>query len=97
MESIVASLPILQICSAIASYCRRRLTRFVWLGFSRSDEHEDFRKTIVQFTTRRLLPGECPLQQRFRDVMAYLGTDGTAEIPKAIISGEILSKGSVSL
>ncbi|HEX4402276.1 MAG TPA: acyl-CoA dehydrogenase [Galbitalea sp.] len=40
---------------------------------------------------------EFPLQQRFRDVMAYLVADGTAEIQKGIISREILAKGSVSL
>lgn len=40
---------------------------------------------------------EFPLQQRFRDVMAYLVADGTAEIQKGIISREILTKGSVSL
>jgi hypothetical protein len=86
MESAVASLPYPAGSLAIASYCRRRLTRFNWLDFSHSDEREDFRKTIAEFTTRKLLPGECPLQQRFRDV-----------IPKAIISREILSKGSDSL
>jgi cyclohexanecarboxyl-CoA dehydrogenase len=40
---------------------------------------------------------EFPLQQRFRDVMAYLSADGTAEIQKGIISKEILRTGSVSL
>jgi cyclohexanecarboxyl-CoA dehydrogenase len=40
---------------------------------------------------------EFPLQQRFRDVMAYLVADGTAEIQKGIISREILAKGTVSL
>jgi cyclohexanecarboxyl-CoA dehydrogenase len=40
---------------------------------------------------------EFPLQQRFRDVMAYLVADGTAEIQKGIISKEILSRGTVSL
>jgi cyclohexanecarboxyl-CoA dehydrogenase len=34
---------------------------------------------------------ELPLQQRFRDVMAYLVADGTAEIQKMIIAREILS------
>ncbi len=38
---------------------------------------------------------EFPLQQRFRDVMAYLVADGTAEIQKRIISKEILARGSV--
>jgi cyclohexanecarboxyl-CoA dehydrogenase len=40
---------------------------------------------------------EFPLQQRFRDVMAYLSADGTAEIQKNIIGKEILRSGSVSL
>jgi cyclohexanecarboxyl-CoA dehydrogenase len=40
---------------------------------------------------------EFPLQQRFRDVLAYLVADGTAEIQKGIISKEILAKGTVSL
>jgi cyclohexanecarboxyl-CoA dehydrogenase len=40
---------------------------------------------------------EFPLQQRFRDVMAYLVADGTAEIQKGIISKEIIAKGTVSL
>lgn len=35
---------------------------------------------------------EFPLQQRFRDVMAYLVADGTAEIQKRIIAREILSR-----
>jgi cyclohexanecarboxyl-CoA dehydrogenase len=39
---------------------------------------------------------EFPLQQRFRDVMAYLVADGTAEIQKRIIAKEILARGSVS-
>jgi Acyl-CoA dehydrogenases len=39
---------------------------------------------------------EFPLQQRFRDVMAYLVADGTAEIQKRIISKEILGRQSVS-
>jgi hypothetical protein len=34
---------------------------------------------------------EFPLQQRFRDVMAYLVADGTAEIQKMVIAREILS------
>jgi cyclohexanecarboxyl-CoA dehydrogenase len=40
---------------------------------------------------------EFPLQQRFRDVMAYLVADGTAEIQKGIIAKEILAKRTVSL
>ncbi|UFS58157.1 acyl-CoA dehydrogenase family protein [Subtercola endophyticus] len=40
---------------------------------------------------------EFPLQQRFRDVMAYLVADGTAEIQKGIISKEILARKTVSL
>ncbi|RFA10491.1 acyl-CoA dehydrogenase [Subtercola boreus] len=40
---------------------------------------------------------EFPLQQRFRDVMAYLVADGTAEIQKNIISKEILATKTVSL
>jgi cyclohexanecarboxyl-CoA dehydrogenase len=40
---------------------------------------------------------EFPLQQRFRDVMAYLTADGTAEIQKTIISKEIIARGTVSL
>ncbi|AMM21864.1 acyl-CoA dehydrogenase [Frondihabitans sp. PAMC 28766] len=40
---------------------------------------------------------EFPLQQRFRDVMAYLTADGTAEIQKTIISREIIARGTVSL
>ncbi|MBN9739296.1 MULTISPECIES: acyl-CoA dehydrogenase family protein [unclassified Pseudonocardia] len=39
---------------------------------------------------------EFPLQQRFRDVMAYLVADGTSEIQKRIISREILSRGSAA-
>lgn len=39
---------------------------------------------------------EFPLQQRFRDVMAYLVADGTAEIQKRIISREVLARGSVA-
>ena len=34
---------------------------------------------------------EFPLQQRFRDVMAYLVADGTAEIQKMVIAREILT------
>ena len=34
---------------------------------------------------------EFPLQQRFRDVMAYLVADGTAEIQKMVIAREILA------
>ena len=33
-----------------------------------------------------------PLQQRFRDVMAYLVADGTAEIQKRIIAKDILAR-----
>jgi cyclohexanecarboxyl-CoA dehydrogenase len=40
---------------------------------------------------------EFPLQQRFRDVMAYLVADGTSEIQKRIISKEIFARGTVSL
>jgi cyclohexanecarboxyl-CoA dehydrogenase len=39
---------------------------------------------------------ELPLQQRFRDVMAYLVADGTAEIQKRVIAKEILSRQSTS-
>ncbi|MCE3551095.1 acyl-CoA dehydrogenase family protein [Pseudonocardia sp. RS11V-5] len=39
---------------------------------------------------------EFPLQQRFRDVMAYLVADGTSEIQKRIISREILGRESVA-
>jgi cyclohexanecarboxyl-CoA dehydrogenase len=39
---------------------------------------------------------EFPLQQRFRDVMAYLVADGTSEMQKRIIAKEILARGSVS-
>lgn len=35
---------------------------------------------------------EFPLQQRFRDVMAYLVADGTAEIQKQIIAKEMLAR-----
>jgi cyclohexanecarboxyl-CoA dehydrogenase len=35
---------------------------------------------------------EFPLQQRFRDVMAYLVADGTAEIQKVVIAREILAR-----
>jgi cyclohexanecarboxyl-CoA dehydrogenase len=35
---------------------------------------------------------EFPLQQRFRDVMAYLVADGTAEIQKVVIARDILAK-----
>jgi hypothetical protein len=34
---------------------------------------------------------EFPLQQRLRDVMAYLIADGTAEIRKMVIAREILA------
>jgi cyclohexanecarboxyl-CoA dehydrogenase len=40
---------------------------------------------------------EFPLQQRFRDVMAYLVADGTAEIQKRIIAKDIFARGTVSL
>ncbi len=40
---------------------------------------------------------EFPLQQRFRDVMAYLVADGTSEVQKNIIAKEIFAKGTVSL
>jgi cyclohexanecarboxyl-CoA dehydrogenase len=40
---------------------------------------------------------EFPLQQRYRDVMAYLVADGTAEVQKNIIAKEIFAKGTVSL
>ncbi|WP_040795762.1 MULTISPECIES: acyl-CoA dehydrogenase family protein [Nocardia] len=40
---------------------------------------------------------EFPLQQRFRDVMAYLVADGTAEIQKKIIARDIFERGTVSL
>jgi cyclohexanecarboxyl-CoA dehydrogenase len=39
---------------------------------------------------------EFPLQQRFRDVMAYLVADGTSEIQKRIIAKEVLGRQSVS-
>lgn len=39
---------------------------------------------------------EFPLQQRFRDVFAYLVADGTSEIQKRIIAKEILGKGNVT-
>jgi cyclohexanecarboxyl-CoA dehydrogenase len=39
---------------------------------------------------------EFPLQQRFRDVFAYLIADGTAEIQKSIIAKDILRRGSAS-
>jgi cyclohexanecarboxyl-CoA dehydrogenase len=39
---------------------------------------------------------EFPLQQRFRDVMAYLVADGTAEIQKNVIARDILAKRSVT-
>ena len=38
---------------------------------------------------------EFPLQQRFRDVMAYLVADGTAEIQKRVIAKEIRARGTV--
>jgi cyclohexanecarboxyl-CoA dehydrogenase len=40
---------------------------------------------------------EFPLQQRYRDVMAYLVADGTSEIQKQIIAKRILATGTVSL
>jgi cyclohexanecarboxyl-CoA dehydrogenase len=40
---------------------------------------------------------EFPLQQRFRDVMAYLVADGTAEIQKRVIAKDILARQSTSL
>ncbi len=40
---------------------------------------------------------EFPLQQRLRDVMAYLVADGTAEIQQSIIAKEIFATGSVSV
>jgi cyclohexanecarboxyl-CoA dehydrogenase len=39
---------------------------------------------------------EFPLQQRFRDVMAYLVADGTAEIQKRVIAKDILARKSTS-
>jgi cyclohexanecarboxyl-CoA dehydrogenase len=39
---------------------------------------------------------EFPLQQRFRDVMAYLVADGTAEIQKRVIARDILARQSTS-
>jgi cyclohexanecarboxyl-CoA dehydrogenase len=39
---------------------------------------------------------EFPLQQRFRDVMAYLVADGTAEIQKRVIAKDILARHSTS-
>jgi cyclohexanecarboxyl-CoA dehydrogenase len=39
---------------------------------------------------------EFPLQQRFRDVMAYLVADGTAEIQKRVIAKEILARKSAT-
>lgn len=38
---------------------------------------------------------ESPLQQRFRDVMAYLVADGTAEIQKKIVARDILRRESI--
>lgn len=38
---------------------------------------------------------EFPLQQRYRDVMAYLVADGTAEIQKRIIAKDVIERGSV--
>jgi cyclohexanecarboxyl-CoA dehydrogenase len=35
---------------------------------------------------------ELPLQQRFRDVMAYLVADGTAEIQKRLIAIDLLGR-----
>jgi cyclohexanecarboxyl-CoA dehydrogenase len=35
---------------------------------------------------------EFPLQQRYRDVMAYLIADGTAEIQKQIIARDLLQR-----
>jgi len=40
---------------------------------------------------------EFPLQQRYRDVMAYLIADGTAEIQLGIIAKQIFATGSVQL
>ncbi|MDV7354833.1 acyl-CoA dehydrogenase [Rhodococcus oxybenzonivorans] len=40
---------------------------------------------------------ELPLQQRYRDVTAYLVADGTAEIQKRIIAKDIFARGTVSL
>jgi cyclohexanecarboxyl-CoA dehydrogenase len=37
---------------------------------------------------------ELPLQQRLRDVMAYLVADGTAEIQKRVIAGELVRRPS---
>jgi len=38
---------------------------------------------------------EFPLQQRYRDVMAYLVADGTSEIQKRIISRDVLRKATI--
>jgi cyclohexanecarboxyl-CoA dehydrogenase len=35
---------------------------------------------------------EFPIQQRYRDVMAYLIADGTSEIQKRIISKRVLQR-----
>ncbi|MCW2763595.1 MAG: acyl-CoA dehydrogenase [Marmoricola sp.] len=59
--------------------------------------HEGFNETSKVEITASFYRGEFPLQELFRDVMAYLVADGTAEIQKSIISREILSKGGVSL
>lgn len=40
---------------------------------------------------------EFPIQQRFRDVMAYLSADGTSEIQKHVIAKDIFARGTVSL
>ncbi|MBJ8346958.1 acyl-CoA dehydrogenase [Antrihabitans sp. YC2-6] len=40
---------------------------------------------------------EFPIQQRFRDVMAYLSADGTSEIQKHVIARDIFARGTVSL
>jgi cyclohexanecarboxyl-CoA dehydrogenase len=39
---------------------------------------------------------ELPLQQRHRDVMAYLIADGTAEIQKKVIAREAYRRGRTS-
>ncbi len=40
---------------------------------------------------------ELPLQQRYRDVTAYLIADGTAEIQKQIIASDVFRRGTVQL
>jgi len=53
-------------------------------------------KDTIEVATRTFgnlgYSAELPLQQRYRDVMAYLVADGTAEIQKRVIATTLLDR-----